>query len=124
MANNDKTAQAFDMIEQGVKDVYSSDKFKNYLSCLSKFHNYSLKNILLILYQNPNATHVAGYSAWKYNFNRQVNKGEKGLLILAPFPAKETRMIDKLDVNGKIVLDSKGQRVQEEKEFDKLKFKE
>lgn len=91
MANNDKTAQAFDMIEQGVKDVYSSDKFKNYLSCLSKFHNYSLNNTLLILYQNPNATHVAGYSAWKYNFNWQVNKGEKGLVILAPFPTKETR---------------------------------
>ena len=49
MANNDKTAQAFDMIEQGVKDVYSSDKFKNYLSCLSKFHNYSLNNTLLLL---------------------------------------------------------------------------
>lgn len=50
MAKNDKTAQAFDMIVQGVKDVYSSDKFKNYLSCLSKFHNYSLNNTLLILY--------------------------------------------------------------------------
>lgn len=123
MANNDKTAQAFDMIEQGVKDVYSSDKFKNYLSCLSKFHNYSLNNTLLILYQNPNATHVAGYNAWKYNFNRQVNKGEKGLVILAPFPTKETRMVDKLDENGKIVLDSNGHRVQEEKEFDKLCFK-
>lgn len=50
------------MIEQGVKDVYSSESFKRYLSCLSKFHNYSLNNTLLILYQNPNATHVAGYS--------------------------------------------------------------
>ncbi len=83
MPNNDKTAQAFEMIEQGVKDVYSSDKFKDYLSCLSKFHNYSLNNTLLILYQNPNATHVAGYNAWKNNFNRHVNKGEKGLIILA-----------------------------------------
>ena len=77
---------------------------------------------ITIRFQNPNATHIARYSAWKYNFNRQVNKGEKGLVILAPFPAKETRMIDKLDVNGKMVLDSNGQRVQEEKEFDKLEY--
>ncbi len=123
MPNNDKTTQAFEMIEQGVKDVYSSDKFKDYLSCLSKFHNYSLNNTLLILYQNPNATHVAGYNAWKNNFNRQVNKGEKGLIILAPFPTKETRMVDKLDNEGKIILDSDGNRIQEEKEFDKLCFK-
>ncbi len=63
-----------------VKDVYSSHKFKKYLSCLSKFHNYSLNNTLLILSQNPNATHAAGYNAWKYNFNQQVNKGEKGII--------------------------------------------
>ena len=69
-------------------------------------------------FQKHNATHATGYSAWKYNFNRQVNKGEKGLVILAPFPAKETKMIDKLDVNGKIVLDSNGHRVQEEKEYE------
>lgn len=73
---------------------------------------------ITICFQKHNATHATGYSAWKYNFNRQVNKGEKGLVILAPFQAKETRMIDKLDVNGKIVLDSNGQRVQEEKEFE------
>lgn len=73
---------------------------------------------ITIRFQKHNATHATGYSAWKYNFNRQVNKGEKGLVILAPFQAKETRMIDKLDVNGKIVLDSNGQRVQEEKEFE------
>ena len=73
---------------------------------------------ITIRFQKHNATHAAGYSAWKYNFNRQVNKGEKGLVILAPFPAKETKMIDKLDVNGKLVLDSNGHRVQEEKEYE------
>ncbi len=115
MPNNDKTAQAFELIEQGVKEVYSSDKFKNYLSCLSKFHSYSLNNTLLILQQNPNATHVAGYNSWKYNFNRQVNKGEKGLIILAPFPKKEKRIVDTLDENGN--------PIQEEKEIEKLCFK-
>lgn len=115
IANNDKTAQAFDMIEQGVKDVYSSDKFKEYLSCLSKFHNYSLNNTLLILSQNPNATHVAGYNAWKYNFNRQVNKGEKGLIILAPVKSKEKVEVEKLDDNGNAI--------KEEQEIDTIRFK-
>lgn len=110
MPNNDTTAQAFELIEQGVKDVYSSDKFKNYLSCLSKFHSYSLNNTLLILQQNPNATHVAGYNSWKYNFNRQVNKGEKGLIILAPFPKKEKRIVDTLDEKGNPVQEEKNRK--------------
>ena len=76
-SSDEKTKQAFEMIEQGVKDVYSSDSFKQYLSCLSKFHSYSLNNTLLILAQKPDASLVAGYRAWQTNFNRHVDKGEK-----------------------------------------------
>lgn len=71
-SSDEKTKQAFEMIEQGVKDVYSSDSFKRYLSCLSKFHNYSLNNTLLILAQKPDASLVAGYRSWQANFNRHV----------------------------------------------------
>ena len=77
MTKEEKTKQAFEMIEQGVKDVYSSDNFRKYLSCCSKFHSYSLNNTLLILAQKPDATLVAGYNAWQHNFNRHVDKGEK-----------------------------------------------
>ena len=78
-SQDEKTKQAFSMIEQGVKDVCSSESFKQYLSCLSKFHGYSLNNTLLILSQKPEASLVAGYRAWQTNFNRHVNKGEKRL---------------------------------------------
>mgnify|MGYP006892992497 CR=1 FL=1 len=64
---DEKTRQAFEMIEQGVKDVYSSESFKRYLSCLSKFHSYSLNNTLLILTQKPDASLVAGYRSWQIN---------------------------------------------------------
>ena len=74
MTKDEKTKLAFEMIEQGVKDVYTSDNFRNYLSCCSKFHNYSLNNTMLILAQKPDATFVAGYSSWKRNFHRHVNK--------------------------------------------------
>mgnify|MGYP007078036799 FL=1 len=91
-SQDEKTKQAFSMIEQGVKDVCSSESFKQYLSCLSKFHSYSLNNTLLILSQKPEASLVAGYRAWQTNFNRHVNKGEKGLMILAPVTTKEDRL--------------------------------
>lgn len=76
-SKDDRTKLVLEMIEDGVKNVYSSDNFRQYLSCLSKFHSYSLNNTLLMLSQNPNASLVAGYQAWQNNFNRHVNKGEK-----------------------------------------------
>lgn len=96
------------MIEQGVKDVYSSESFKRYLSCLSKFHSYSLNNTLLILTQKPDASLVAGYRSWQINFNRHVDKGEKGLMILAPVTYKEDRLMNKVDENGNVELDESG----------------
>lgn len=105
MTKEEKTKQAFEMIEQGVKDVYSSDNFRKYLSCCSKFHSYSLNNTLLILAQKPDATLVAGYNAWQHNFNRHVDKGERGLIILAPVTSKITQLMDKADEDGNPILD-------------------
>lgn len=122
MTKEEKTKQAFEMIEQGVKDVYSSDNFKKYLSCCSKFHSYSLNNTLLILAQKPDATLVAGYNAWQRNFNRHVDKGEKGLLILAPVTNKITQLMDKSDEDGNPVLDENGDPIKEERVINQLRF--
>lgn len=122
-SQDEKTKQAFSMIEQGVKDVYSSESFKQYLSCLSKFHSYSLNNTLLILSQKPEASLVAGYRAWQTNFNRHVNKGEKGLMILAPVTTKEDRLMNKHDENGNVILDESGNPVQEMRVVNLTHFK-
>ena len=97
MPRDDRTKEAFEMIEQGVKDVFSSDNFRNYLSFLSKFHTYSLNNMILIMSQYPEATLVAGYNSWSKNFNRHVNKGEKAIKILAPYEYKNNVLVDKRD---------------------------
>lgn len=122
MTKDEKTKQAFEMIEQGVRDVYTSENFRNYLSCCSKFHNYSLNNTLLILAQKPDATLVAGYSSWKRNFHRHVNKDEKGLTILAPVTCKKTELMDKSDENGNPVLDEDGNPIKEERTINRLRF--
>ena len=86
----DKTSQKerireiTEKLEEGVKAVFESDRYKEYLACMSKFHSYSLNNCLLIVAQYPAATAVAGYRSWQQNFGRHVRKGEKGIKILAP----------------------------------------
>lgn len=122
MTKEEKTKQAFEMIEQGVKDVYSSDNFRKYLSCCSKFHSYSLNNTLLILAQKPDATLVAGYNAWQRNFNRHVDKGERGLIILAPVTSKITQLMDKADEDGIPILDENGDPIKEERVINQLRF--
>ena len=83
-----KVKEITDKLEEGLKELFESEKYKNYLSTMSKFHNYSVNNTLLIALQKPDATLVAGFKAWQTNFNRHVNKGEKGIRILAPAPYK------------------------------------
>ena len=122
MTKEEKTKQAFEMIEQGVKDVYSSDNFRKYLSFCSKFHSYSLNNTLLILAQKPDATLVAGYNAWQRNFNRHVDKGERGLIILAPVTSKITQLMDKADEDGNPILDENGDPIKEERVINQLRF--
>lgn len=72
-----KVKEITDKLEEGLKELFESEKYKAYLSTMSKFHNYSVNNTLLIAMQKPEATLVAGYKAWQKNFDRHVNRGEK-----------------------------------------------
>ena len=113
-----KVKEITDRLEEGLKELFESEKYKSYLSTMSKFHNYSVNNTLLISLQMPEATLVAGYKAWQKNFGRHVNKGEKAIRILAPSPyiIKEER--DKLDpVTGELMFDENGMPLKEEVEI-------
>ncbi len=113
-----KVKEITDKLEEGLKELFESGKYKNYLSTMSKFHNYSVNNTLLIALQRPDASLVAGYQAWQKNFNRHVNKGERGIRILAPAPYKIKEERDKLDpVTGEIMLDQDGMPQTEEVEI-------
>ena len=97
-SQKERIKEITEKLEEGVKAVFESDRYKEYLACMSKFHSYSLNNCLLIAAQYPTATAVAGYRSWQQNFGRQVRKGEKGIKILAPCKYKvET---DEKDENG------------------------
>lgn len=99
-----KVQEITDKLEEGLKELFESEKYKTYLSTMSKFHNYSFNNTLLIAMQKPEATLVAGYKAWQKNFERHVNKGEKAIRILAPAPYKIKEERDKLDpVTGEMI---------------------
>ena len=87
---NDKTKEIIQQLEQGVQDVFTSDRYITYLQIMSRFYNYSARNCLLINMQCPGASRVAGFKAWQKNFNRHVRKGEKAIKILAPVPCKTT----------------------------------
>ncbi|MEG0541169.1 MAG: ArdC family protein, partial [Angelakisella sp.] len=89
---DERMAELTQKLEQGVKDVFSSDKYRDYLNTMSKFHRYSFRNSILIHLQKPDATYVAGFNAWK-TMERSVSKGEKGIQILAPAPYKKTVMV-------------------------------
>ena len=73
-------------LEQGIRDVFESERFRDYLSVMSRFHTYSARNVLLIHMQRPNATRVASAKRWKEQFERFINKGEKAIYIMAPIP--------------------------------------
>ena len=104
-----KVQEITDKLEEGLKELFESEKYKTYLSTMSKFHNYSFNNTLLIAMQKPEATLVAGYKAWQKNFERHVNKGEKAIRILAPAPYKIKEERDKLDpVTGEMMFDENG----------------
>ena len=112
-----KVKEITDKLEEGLKELFESEKYKNYLSTMSKFHNYSFNNTLLIALQRPDASLVAGYQAWQKNFNRHVKRGEKGIRILAPAPYKIKEERDKLDpVTREVMLDKDGMPQTEEVE--------
>ena len=85
----EKIKELTDKLEAGVKEVFESEQYKNYLRAMSKFHSYSFGNVMLILMQCPNASLVAGFHKWKKDFGRNVKKGEQGIKILAPCPYKK-----------------------------------
>lgn len=104
-------------LEQGVRDVFTSENYEKYLQTMSKFHRYSLNNIILITMQRPNATLIAGYQAWKKLHGRQVMQGEKGIKILAPSPYKMKQEVEKLDSQGKVMFGEDGKPIKEMKEI-------
>ena len=113
-----KVQEITEKLEQGIKELFESEKYKTYLNIMSKFHNYSFNNTMLIAMQKPNATLVAGFKAWQKNFDRHVKKGEKGIRILAPAPYKIKEEQEKFDpVTGEIMLDKNGMPITEEVEI-------
>ncbi len=105
-------------LEQGVKDIFTSEMYTMYLRTMAKFHNYSFNNTLLIAMQRPDATLVAGFQAWKNKFNRYVKKGEKGIQIIAPAPIKEVEEREKIDKDtGLAVLNENGEPEMERMEY-------
>ena len=113
-----KVQELTDKLERGLTELFNSDSYKNYLSTMSKFHNYSFNNTLLIAMQKPEASLVAGYKAWQKNFDRHVNKGEKAIRILAPAPYKIKEERDQVDpVTQEIMLDRDGNPQKEEVEI-------
>lgn len=104
-------------IEQGIKELFESDKYRRYLSVMSRFHCYSVNNTMLIYMQRPDATLVAGYNKWKNQFERHVKRGEHGITIIAPTPYKKKIEEQKLDPDTKApMLDKDGKVIMEEKE--------
>ena len=106
-------------IEQGIKELFESEKYMRYLSVMSKFHRYSVNNTMLIYMQRPDATLVAGFNKWKTQFERHVKKGEHGITIIAPTPYKKKIEEMKRDPDTPApILDADGKAVMEEKEIE------
>ena len=113
----EKLKEITDRLEQGIAELFDSERYREYLKVMSKFHNYSFNNTLLIAMQKPDASLVAGFSAWKNNFERNVMKGQKGIKIIAPSPYKIKQEMQKIDPHTqKPVIGKDGKPVTEEKE--------
>ena len=114
----EKLKEITDRLEQGIAELFDSERYKEYLKVMSKFHNYSFRNTVLIAMQKPDASLVAGFSAWKNNFERNVMKGQKGIKIIAPSPYKIKQEMQKIDPHTqKPIIGKDGKPVTEEKEI-------
>ena len=103
-----------EQLEKGTQNIFESGRYAEYLAVMSKFHHYSFRNTILIFLQNPNASHVAGFHAWKKDFGRSVKAGEHGIQILAPCPKRKWMDHDKIDpATGLPVKDENGNTMQE-----------
>lgn len=122
--NKDRMREIVDSIENGIKELFESDKYRKYLATMSRFHRYSVNNTMLIYMQRPDATHVAGFNKWRNQFGRNVLKGEKGIRIIAPTPYKKKVEEIKTDPETNApVLDADGKAIIEEKEIRIPMFK-
>lgn len=119
----DKVKEITDKLEQGIAAIFDSEKYKEFLTTMSKFHNYSVNNSILIMLQKPDASAVAGYNDWVKNFHRYVKKGEKGIKILAPAPYKKEVDVPVLDNSGNRVVGADGKELTEHKEIKVPAFK-
>ena len=114
----EKVKEITDRLEQGITELFDSERYKEYLRVMSKFHNYSFRNTLLIAMQAPDASLVAGYNTWKNTHGRNVKQGEKGIKIFAPSPYKVKREMEKIDPQTqKPIIGKDGKPVTEEKEI-------
>ena len=114
----EKLKEITDRLEQGITELFDSERYKEYLRVMSKFHNYSFNNTLLIAMQKPDASLIAGFTAWKNQFQRNVKKGEKGIKIIAPSPFKIKQETEKIDPQTqKPVIGRDGKPVTDEKEI-------
>lgn len=117
-SNKQRLNDITDSIENGIKELFNSDKYKQYLQTMSRFHRYSVNNQMLIYMQKPNATLVAGFNKWRDQFSRNVKKGEKGIKIIAPTPFNKKIEETKLDPDTKLpMLDDNGKEIKVEKEI-------
>ena len=117
--NRERLQQITAGIEQGIKELFESEKYIRYLSVMSRFHRYSVNNTMLIYMQKPDATLVAGYNKWKNQFERHVKKGEHGITIIVPTPFKKKIEEQKLDPDTKApMLDQDGKVIMEEREVE------
>ena len=117
--NRERLREITEGIEQGIKELFESEKYMRYLSVMSRFHRYSVNNTMLIYMQKPDATLVAGYNKWKNQFERHVKRGEHGITIIAPTPYKKKIEEQKLDPDTKApMLDKDGKVIMEEKEIE------
>ncbi|RJW53981.1 hypothetical protein DXC92_01560 [Clostridiales bacterium TF09-2AC] len=120
---NDKIKELTEKLEAGIKEVFESSRYREFLATMNKFHNYSYNNSLLIHLQNPEASYVAGYKTWE-TMGRYVRRGEKGITIFAPCPYKVKKAVEVLDdKTGQVKRDSHGNPITEEKEIQYASFK-
>ena len=122
MSQSQQIKEITEQLEKGIKDLFESDNYKNYLKCMSRFNNYSLNNTILIYKQCPSAELVASFGTWKY-YNRSILKGSKGIKIIAPCSYKKKVKTEITDTDGKKILGKDGKPLTEEVEKNFLSFK-
>ena len=120
---DEKIKELTEKLEEGIKSVFASSKYREYLTVMSKFHSYSFNNSILILMQKPDARYVAGYRTWE-SLNRHVKKGEKGITILAPNPHRLTKEVTVINPEtGQPKLDADGKQMTEQKQITYASFR-